>query len=268
MTRKIKLIASDLDGTLLTGDKRILPSSLETIEKARQAGVLFTVVTGRPLPSARRYIEVTGADVPVVLYNGALIVNFKSGEVLRSMELETEDAARILALAEELDTTACVWSQQKLYSNRREGRIHEYKKLSQLEPIFIDDPAAIVAQGITKVIFDDEPERISRFARELKGEPFKNVTLCVSDPDFLEFFNGQVSKGDALCWLGQYCGISPKEMLALGDADNDVPMLECAGVGAAMKNSSPAALAAGNFVTGSNDEDGFSQAVERFVLNP
>lgn len=267
MTGKIKLIASDLDGTLLTDDKQILPSSLETIKRARQAGVLFTVVTGRPLPSARRYIEKTGADTPVVLYNGGLIMDFKSGEVLRSMELEPEDAAKILRLAQELDTTACVWSQHKLYSNRRQGRIHEYKKLSQLEPIFIEDPAKIVAQGITKVIFDDEPERINRFARELNEEMFSNVSLCVSDPNFLEFFNGKVSKGDALSWLAKHLGFEREEIMALGDADNDIPMLEYAGFGIAMKNSSTNALAAGNFVTGSNQEDGFSQAVERFILN-
>ena len=267
MSNNIKLIASDLDGTLLNEDKTIASENLEAIKKAREQGVLFTIATGRPLPSTKRYYEITGADVPMILYNGALIYDGKTGKTISSVCLEPDDAIKILELADELGASACVWYDHKLYANKIDENVNEYKSLSGLEPIVIKDKKALAQKGIIKILIHDTPQNLQNFVEKIRDVSFNNVTTCFSGKEYFEFFNKEVSKGVGLLRLCEYCGIKPQEVLALGDAENDKPMLKAAGIGVAMANGFPETKAAADYITDDNESGGWAKAVNKFIFN-
>lgn len=263
---KYKLIAADMDGTLLNNKGEITPGTLRAIEKAVESGVIFTISTGRPLQGIERYSQLLNLKAPIIAYNGALIVVADTGEILFQQNLETEDARQILKFGTRYHTTMCVWSDNQLYGNILNGRIYDYKRMSQVEPRLIEDEEALLRQGITKILWYDEVGAIRRWQKRLACETFENVTFCTSKPVFLEFFNSKVSKAVALEKVGQLYHIKREEMIAIGDGFNDQTMLEYAGLGVAMGNAPEEIKKIAAHVTATNEEDGIAAVVEQFIL--
>lgn len=140
-------------------------------------------------------------------------------------------------------------------------RIHEYKKISGVEPLPADYNK-LLEQGITKILWYDEPERIDEILGELSEDMFSEVTLCKSQPVFLELFNKNVSKAEAIKKIGEYYGIKQEETIAIGDEINDLSMIEYAGLGVAMGNAKEEVKKIANYITDSNDEDGVRKVIE------
>ncbi len=263
---KYKLIAADMDGTLLNNAGEITPRTVERIHQAMEAGVLFSISTGRPIQGVTKYDRVLNLNAPVITYNGAMIVEPRSGRILFEQGLLREDARRILELGNRRRTTMCIWSANRLYGNVLDDRIHDYKKLSGVEPLLVEDYEKLLDQGITKILWYDDREKLVQWQQELRQEAFESVTYCTSKPVFLEFFNSRVSKARAMEFIGELCHISRQEMIAIGDGLNDLAMIEYAGLGVAMDNAHPTVKAAAGYVTASNEDDGVAQALEALVL--
>lgn len=262
-----KLIAVDMDGTLLNNSGEITPKTVEAIKKATESGAIFSVSTGRPIQGVDKYNHVLELKAPIITYNGAMIVDSETREILFEQGLEREDAKKILELGRKYDTTMCVWSANKLYGNKLNDKIHDYKKLSGVEPILIEDYEALLAQGITKILWYDEKESINQWQQELQSVDFGSVTFCTSKPVFLEFFNSKVSKAVAMEKIGQIYHIDSKEMIAIGDGKNDLSMIEYAGLGVAMGNAEEVVKEAAQYITASNEEDGIAEVIEKFICS-
>ena len=131
----------------------------------------------------------------------------------------------------------------------------------------INSKEALVKKGVTKILWYDEAEKIKIFQETLQKESFNEVTFCTSKPEFLEFFNSGVSKAAAMEFLGKLYGINREEMIAIGDGDNDLAMIEYAGLGISMENGSEKVKKAAGYITASNDQNGVALAIEKFILN-
>lgn len=264
---KYKLAAVDMDGTLLNNSDEITPHTLDTIREAADRGLVFSVCTGRPIQGVAKYEALMELNAPVITYNGAMIVMSSTREVLFQQNLEREDARQILKLGREYGTTMCVWSANQLYGNVLNDRIHEYKKATGVEPILIQDEEALLDQGITKILWYDDTEKIKQMEKEIPPSAFQSVTFCTSKPFYLEFFNSKVSKASAMEKIGELYHISREEMIAIGDGFNDLSMITYAGLGAAMENAPDGVKAKADYVTArSNQEDGVAEVLEKFVL--
>lgn len=263
---KYKLIAVDMDGTLLTNSKEITPKTIETVKKAQEAGALFAISTGRPIQGVEKYNHLLNLEGPQITYNGAMIVDAKTKKVLFEQGLDREDAKRILEEGRKRGTTMCIWSQNQLYGNVLDERINKYKKLTNVEPLLMENEEELLDQGITKILWYDEVENINAWQEELKEVKFDSVTFCTSQPFFLEFFNSKVSKAVAMEKIGEIYGIKQEEMIAAGDGYNDLAMIEYAGLGVAMENAVDGVKAAAQYITASNEEDGVAKVIEKFIL--
>lgn len=261
-----KLVALDMDGTLLNSKGEISKRTLEAIHKAQDKGVLVTACTGRPLQGVDKYNGLLEIDGPVIIYNGAMIVHTRTREILFEEKLNTEDARRILELGKKYNTTMCVWSQNKLYGNVLNDRINEYKKLSDVVPHLIEDYEELLAQGITKILWNDEVERVNHFLEVLEKEAFQAVSFCTSKPIFLELFSSKVSKAVAMETIGKLYHIDQSEMIAIGDGKNDLSMIKYAGLGVAMGNAPDEVKEEADVVTSSNDCDGIAEIIESYIL--
>lgn len=261
-----KMIASDMDGTLLGSDCRISDKNKAAIRKAVDKGIVFVLATGRPIQGVRSYAEELGLDGAAITYNGAVVADLASGKILYEQSMDRRDAELSLRLGTEYDTTMCIWSQGKLYVNKLNDRAYDYMTISGVEPILAEDFGDILDAGITKILWYDDPEMIGRMPAEMAKKGFSDTTFCLSRPYFLEFFSSRVSKAAALEKLCEIHKVTPAEVIAMGDAPNDLPMLEFAGMGVAMGNALPEVKAVAGHVAPSNDDDGVAAVIEKFVL--
>ncbi len=261
-----RLIATDMDGTLLTPDGRITDRTAACIKQAVEKGVVFTLSTGRPLQGVKKYIDQLELDCPVITYNGAVIAHSKTGDILFSQNMDTEEVRRVHNRAKSRGTMFILWSQNKLYASEISEKTAFYEGITATEATLLTDFDAVAAQGITKFLWYDKPEFLDRWIEELKADGYEKTTFTKSRAYFLEFFSNRVSKAVAMAKLGEYYGISRDEMIAIGDQTNDLPMIEYAGLGVAMGNAVDSVKAAADYITGSNIQDGVAQVIEEFIL--
>lgn len=263
---KYKLVAADMDGTLLGSDGKISEGNLMAIKEACDKGLIFVASSGRPVPGIKKFDFFRESGSPAIVYNGAKIFDIKNDRLLYCRELEPEDAALNLKLGRQLNTTMCVWSNEQLYCNVINEKTDKYKRISGVEPILFDDDEALVSQGITKILWYDEIDVIQKFIKKMDEISFISLSYCTSNPAFLEFTDSRVSKAAAMEKLGEIYGISADEMIAIGDGENDLSMIEYAGLGVAMENASDFVKSKADYITDSNDNDGVAAVLKKFCI--
>ena len=262
-----RMIAIDMDGSLLDSNRKISDNTISAIKKARKAGVIVTVATGRSIRGVEIYRKILPIKAPLITYNGAVIIDLPDREILYDVTLEEKVASDIIDFGKKFSTTMCIWFQNQLYVYEINERVAQYTEVYGIHPIIIDNEAMLIQQGITKILWFDEINNIKKYQQELEISLKGNVNFCTSSPYFLEFFDGDASKGNALKFLGEYYNIDASEMIAIGDGMNDVPMIEYAGLGVAMGNAPEELKELSDFITLTNDEDGVAHVIEQFVLN-
>ncbi|MBN4056597.1 MAG: hydrolase Cof [Alkaliphilus sp.] len=259
-----KLLALDVDGTLLNSQGEVTDKTVKSIRELVSKGVLVLICTGRPTQGTVELFEKLGLKMPVIAYNGAKIVNLNTGAILHEQNLRGIDVKKIVEIGEELKTTIIIWSNNQLYTNTMNDNVIAYKKLSGVEPIVIDDYVDIIQQGATKVLWIDEVEKIAEFQRLLDIRLDADVNYCTSKPYYLEFIDKTVSKGRALSIICDKYELKREEIIAIGDGQNDITMLEFAGVGVAMGNSSQEVKDKADYITATNDEEGIALVIDKY----
>lgn len=260
-----KLLALDIDGTLLNSKGEISDSTVEAIKRAQNKKVMVTISTGRPIQGVYKYVDLLGLNAPIISYNGGMIVDVKKDEIIYEQLLDSKDAKQVIELGLKYDTTVIVWSKNRLYVSRMDEHIAIYQKMSGEVANLIEDYAALYAQGVSKVIWYSDPERLIEYQGEIKGVVNKTVTFVTSHPYYLEFFNEKVSKAKALEFIGQKYGIKREEMIAIGDGNNDIEMIDYVGMGVAMGNATEGVKSVANHITTSNDDHGIFNALEHLI---
>lgn len=263
---KYKLLALDIDGTLLNSRRQLTDRTRDAISRAIDSGVHVTLSTGRPIIGVRKYVELLGLRAPIITYNGAEIVDPVTDERLFAKTLEYDDALKIMELGQSVGTSLCIWSCGALYGLPIDDRVNDYKKISGIEPLPVESIEELAKRGVTKIIWYDTVERVNEFRKTLDKSLFHSVNFCTSNPAFLEFFCGDVSKRVAMEKLCELLGILKDETVAIGDGLNDIPMLEYAGLGIAMGNAADEVKTIAKKVVSDNDSDGVAEAIESFIL--
>ena len=254
-----------MDGTLLNDQKEITPETVSCIRAAIEEGLLFTLCTGRPAQGVEKYCRLLGLDVPLITYNGAMLVHARTKEILFRQDMEPEDVRTVLDYGKKYQPTMCIWSENRLYTNVLNDQMRIYQKNAGTKAILLEDVNQLPSQGITKILWIDELSQIQKIQAEIDPSDFRHVTFCTSQPTYLEFFNSKVSKATAMEKLGELYGIGTAEMIAVGDSFNDLPMIRYAGLGVAMENAQPQVKEAADYVTASNQEDGVAKLLEKWL---
>ena len=276
MANKIKLIALDLDATLLDSQKTISPRNLAALERARQMGVLMVPVTGRPaqgLPQAVR-------DLPGLRYavtsNGATIRDWVEDRFLLEKHLTPEkslevlDACRDFAMIREVFREGVGYLTQADYEILRDRYLGtpmwEYVMgTRQVLPGSLEDFLREDDRPVEELFFlTDSPERKEALRKHLSS--LADIGFAAPFPNDLEVMAGGIDKGEAFLWLLDYLGIDPAETIAMGDGGSDIPLLRAAGIGIAMDNALDYVKAAADHVTASCDEDGVALALEKYLF--
>lgn len=262
----IKLIACDLDGTLLAGDKNISGTNILFVKKAMEKGVFFCIATGRMFCSAVQFADVLGLDGPLLAYNGALIKDIGKDEVLRAMPLDKAAAQEILLYCREKDLYIQKYLSDRLYVKSATETAKAYS--SKIRVPFVEEGEAFfsLSGAPSKLMLIVKEELRDEIMAELKAKFAQKVFITTSNPRFIEIVRPDVNKGEALTWLASKMGIKMDEVMAIGDSYNDMEMLQQAGVSVATENAEPGIKEMCSFVTATNDEDGVAKAIDRYIL--
>lgn len=264
----VQLIALDLDDTLLTSRLTISPRTRAVLKRLRKQGIKLTLATGRMFRSARPYAEELEMDVPLITYQGALVKSALSGEIFYEKPVPPADAAAVIERVKARGLHYQTYFCDNLYMERLSAEGKAYADLSGVEPVI--DPA--LAEKIktgrpTKlIVINNRIDQLLSFEAALKTEFGIRLHITRSKPNFLEIMHPEATKGLALASVAAHYGIPREDILAIGDSYNDLDMLEWAGIGVAVANAWPEVKAAADYVTGTNDEDGVADALERLVF--
>ena len=263
---KYKLIAVDMDGTLLNDDSKITERTKSAIISAVESGVLFVTSTGRPMCAVENINALFDKDMPFILFNGAAVMMGKSRKILFSSYLELDYAKQIYDFGVSRNTPVIMWTGDRLWASIDCEAARDYQKISCVEINIIDDIEKCGKSGVSKMLWIDTPDNIKSCQREM-NEYFKGAINChASRPEFLEFVSAEASKGLALREIGRVCGIDKSEMIAVGDSYNDMSMLEYAGFSVAMDNAPDDIKAVCSHVTLSNNDDGVAAVIDKYIL--
>lgn len=268
---KYRVVAFDLDGTLINSQREILESSLKAIEAIRQQGVKVVVVTGRHHVAARAYHHQLQLDTPAICCNGTYLYDFMSNKIVRGNSIAPESAATIIESMNDDSINMLMYTTEAMNFQKVDDNIAGLQKWSQtlephLRPILRQaDLAHVLANGETVwkfVAAGDDTALIQKRVGELEQQlPLSCEWSWSNRVDLSAAGN---TKGNQLRQLLDDWAISPSEVIAFGDNGNDLSLIELAGVGVAMGNAVEPLKAAADYVTTSNDESGIADALAHF----
>lgn len=263
---RYRLIAADVDGTLLNARKELTPAVAEAIARARAAGAVFTLATGRPYQGVARFLPLLGGDVPLILYNGAVVTTARTRRQLFHRTMPPAAALRLMEEGLRRGAAVVVWCRERLYIGQPAALSADYAGKSGVAALPLADPAALAEAGVTKLIWIADPERTAAYRAQMEAFPTEGVCACLSEPTYLEFMAAGVSKAAGLAAAAAALGIPREETLALGDGENDLSMLRWAGMGVAMGSAPALVRAEADYVTASSEQDGLALALEDLLL--
>lgn len=264
----IKLIALDLDDTLLDSGLRVAPECIAAIQAARARGVRVTISTGRMYQSALPYARQLEIDVPLITYQGAWVKNSLTEEILFYKPLEYEMSKQIMEFFREFGVHYHSYYNDELCMEQFTEEGNYYSRLAGVKPLIVGDLIAELDRNEAMKIMaiTDNQKVLLEMESELKSRLGQSLYITRSKPYFLEVMSRHASKANALQVIASHYGIDRKEIMAVGDSFNDIDMIEWAGLGVAMGNAFGPVKEAADFVTTSNDEAGVAEAIRRFIL--
>ena len=268
-----KIIALDLDDTLLKTDLTISDYTVGIVQKAVQRGIYVTLCSGRTdnaiLPYVRR-LEIAGMQGGryIIAQNGASIIDLHERKVIYSRFVDSDVLMRAFRIANN-DGFACqVYDPSTIYIPFKNKWADTDLKLSGLKEQVVPNFEEFLAEKQhAKLVISGEPADIVRLESALRTELGGTCVLFTSKPFFLEILPKDTGKGEALLWLAERLGIPQENTMAFGDAMNDESMIRLAGCAIAMKNGSEAIKELAAYTSEfTNDEDGVARFIEKHVL--
>jgi len=263
---KYKLMAVDIDGTLVNDAGMITEVTKKAIKSAVEAGLIFTIATGRPIQGVEHFNELLGLDLPYITYNGSMVVMGKSREILYEKKMDPDDAKHIYQMGTDYGSTVIVWAHNKLYVNDMNADAKLYSKQAHQAALLMENTDVVLESGVSKILWIDTIQNIDRLKMDVIGKVSENVNFHTSKPIYIEFVDKDASKAIAMEKLGKHFGIKREEMIAVGDGENDLSMIEYAGLGIAMANADEKVKEMADAITLSNEEDGVAAVIDRYVL--
>lgn len=268
-----KLVAIDLDGTLVTDEKELTKKTVEVIKEASKKGVKIMISSGRSFYRLERFIDALDLrkeNQCTICFNGGMIVENKTKEMLYSKNLNAEEVEELIQLGKALRLPIMIYSRDTHYVETIPEVVQKNTKnlkgmnlkVVNFNQINFNKPE----NYIYKVCFIDKPEKIIEKRKQISEEILKKYEITSSVPEYLEIVKKGIKKSEAIKVVMEKYDIKQDEVMAIGDGENDIEMLDFAGLGIAMENAKEEVKRFANDVTTSNNHDGVANAIEKYIL--
>ena len=265
----IRLVALDLDDTLLTDGLIITPRTKEAIEAARRQGVAVTIATGRVFESALPYAKELDIDIPLITFQGAMVVA-PDGRVLSHQPMDRAVSVEILDFLLSFGYNVTLYMKEMLYIEAASATTDRYRARIRINFNVVPSLREMLAgraEGVTKFVLIADEKQITEALAEFDKRFGGRAQAVPSKPTFLEISRPDTGKGVALAALAKDMGIGMQQVMAIGDSPNDLDMIIGAGWGVCMANGAEAVKAKARWITASNNDEGVAIAIESLVLH-
>lgn len=273
--QKYKMVVMDMDYTLLNKQKEVSKRNKEALKKAMGKDVRIVVATGRIYTSARFYAKLLGINTPIIASNGAIIREEYTNNTLFKSVLLDDIAVEMAGLCRKYGLYCHLYSDNTVYTEKITNISLRYmewnEKLEEEDKIKIEVVDSLEdtikkekGKVLKAVVVDKDEDKIKTIRNEIMDTGMVSVSQSLRGN--LEVMNKGINKGNAIRILCELYGISNEEVIAIGDNENDLSMIEYAGMGIAMGNAAECLKEKADYITGDYQEDGVAQAIEKFIL--
>lgn len=266
-TISLRLIALDLDGTLLTRGKRVSARTQQALAGLAERGCHIVVATGRPFEVLTLLCQGLRLTAPQIALNGAAIHDPVTGRVLHRRLMGSEDVELAVGFFQTHDIPIALFTTDGLYLDRRIPNQHLWHPAPLPPPRDLAGVGRLQDHEVLKVAAHAEPDTVDWLHPSAVEALGNQVYVTRTAPTLVEALHRDVSKGEGLQYVAHLLDVPREEIVAFGDSDNDIPMFAVAGLSVAMGNAVPEVKAAADFTTVSNEEDGIVAALRQLELN-
>ena len=262
----IKLFATDLDGTLLTPKGEISPKNKQAIRELAKAGIIPTIATGRMYNASLRYAKQLELDVPIITYNGALIKSV-SGKVYFEAYLDPEVVRKIYSYCKNKNYYFQTYQNDTLFYEQYTDKTKGYEELIGIKGSAIGQKFYDLVDNIPKILIITEGNDESDAIAKLLNDEFKGlIHAAKSQFNYVEIMAPNISKASGLIHLAEKLNLDIQDVFAIGDANNDIPMLKVAGFSAVMGSAKDDVKACGDVIVSDCEHDGVAEAIYKYIL--
>lgn len=269
MVMNYKLIAMDLDGTLNNDQKIITEKTKAALMAAQEKGIRLALASARPSPGLfkeRDILHMQDYQGVLMSYNGGRIVDAASGEVLFETAMDLEETKMVLREMEKLPVTPILDDGKQFFVTDKNGYKVDYECMNnRMTCTEVENLADFLTFAPIKILMSVDPEIIGDIQKQIAAFLPESLIVVQTAAFYLEVIPRTINKGQGVLDICSTLGISPEEVISFGDAENDIPMLQKAGMGVAMGNAAENVKAAANMVTLTNNEDGIAAALEKLL---
>jgi Cof subfamily protein (haloacid dehalogenase superfamily) len=263
---RIRLVIADIDGTLVTPAKLLTPESMRAVQRLKDAGILFGVTTGRPPIGTKMLVDSLPGLKFIAGFNGGVIVR-RDFSVFKVNLLPAAVAEQVVKIILEHDMDVWLYSDNDWFvRDLKAYRVDREEKTVQFPPTVTPTFDGFYDR-VTKIVgISADYDRVARCEKDVQERCGASVSAARSQPFYLDVTHPDANKGEVVILASELSGIPPREIATIGDMANDITMFKKSGVSIAMGNASPEVQKAATYVTASNEQEGFAQAVDKFIL--
>lgn len=260
----IKMIATDIDGTILNWDGHFSPKVIDCIKNLDKKGIKVVLVTGRMHSSTTPIAEILGLKTPIVSYQGGLVKTYE-GETLYQTQLSPDCAKKIIAWGRKNNIHLNLYLDDKLYVEQDNDAIKRYTK-GKFVDYTVCSFDSLKIENVNKILAIDyeNADRVTDWVDYLNAN-FEDLYVVKSTPYFCEIGSKDAKKSSGVEFLAKMWGIDKSEILAIGDQNNDIELLQAGGIAIAMGNATDELKKYATYITDTVENDGFVKAVEKFM---
>ncbi len=262
----IRLVISDVDGTLVDPDKQLTPATIAAVRRLHDAGIAFTLVSARPVSGVVDLGRALDVTMPMAAFNGGATFT-ADGNIVGEHLVPADIARETVAMARDAGLGLWVFADGKWYADDADGpHSQSERRASAQEPVQTDDFGPLLDRVAKLTFVSDDPATINPLATAMKDRFGDTATIALSQPYYLDVTALKANKGVAVETLAEQAGIPLSAVAVIGDMHNDLPMFAKAGVSIAMGQAPDDVRSAADHVTRSNAEDGVAHAIDTIIL--
>ncbi len=261
----MKYIIADLDGTLVHKE-HISNQTLETIKYLQENNIFFSIATGRHIEAARHIIEQFNIKHPVICSNGGLIYDYQNEKLLYRNQIETDYVQKVIDICSSYTADFLLYTTKRIVSTKHANE-HLKAKIGKYngEIVELNELNQFFDEGIVKIlVIEDDLSKLNEIKQKLSK--LSEISYVQSQPFFIDIGHKGSSKGNALTHLAEILEFDLKDAITIGDQENDISMIEVAGIGVSMGNGTKDLKEKANFITAAFEDDGFSYAIRELLI--
>jgi Cof subfamily protein (haloacid dehalogenase superfamily) len=265
--KPIRLVIADVDGTLVTHDKVLTPRAIDAVSKLRAAGIGFTITSGRPPRGMDMLVEPLKLDEPIAAFNGGVITVPGKTTVLRQNFLAPDAVKQTVQLILQHKLDAWIYTDTTWFVRALNApHVAREEWTVKFAPEVTHDLESTVERVAKVVGVSDDLDGVARCEKDVQAALGPHASAARSQPYYLDVTHPKANKGEVVLAMSELLQIPTDEIATIGDMPNDVLMFVKSGVSIAMGNASPEVQKSATYVTTSNEEEGFANAMEQFIL--